>query len=90
MFRVWGKTVIRGHMINEYTACIEDYTLNRTRKVYAALDEICENLHISKPYWLELNQKDFIRFAKTRFTQDNFMETIDFDYLDFQVVEEDY
>ena len=90
MFRVWGKTVRRGHKLNEHIACIDDHTLNRTRKVYAALDEICQNLNISKPYWLELNQKDFIKFSKTRFTQDNFMESIDFDYLEFQVIEEDY
>ncbi|MBQ8923438.1 MAG: hypothetical protein IJ053_01455 [Lachnospiraceae bacterium] len=90
MFRVWGRTVKRGHTIKEYTACIEDYTLNRTRKVYAALDEICQNLKLPKPYWLNLNQKDFIQFAKTRFTQDNFMDKIDFDYLEFQVIEEDY
>lgn len=28
-------------------------------------------------------------FAKTRFYQDNFMEQIDFDYLEIQVIEED-
>ena len=29
------------------------------------------------------------RHAKARFTQDNFIETIDFDYLEIQIIEED-
>ena len=33
--------------------------------------------------------KDFKRHAKTRFTQDSFIEAIDFDYLEIQIIEED-
>ena len=33
--------------------------------------------------------KEFQRVAKTRFRQDSFLETIPFDYLEFQVIEED-
>ena len=40
--------------------------------------------------WLDKNKQEFIRHARTRFYQDNFIEQIDFDYLDFQVIEEDY
>ena len=64
--------------------------MRRTQKVYAALDEICDVMDLSHPVWLKANQEDFIRHARTRFTQDNFMESIDFDYLDFNVIEEDY
>lgn len=35
------------------------------------------------------NKREFISHARTRFYQDNFIEHIDFDYLDFQVIEED-
>ena len=31
---------------------------------------------------------DFKRHDKTRFTSDNFIETIDFDYLEIEVIEE--
>ncbi len=33
--------------------------------------------------------KDFKRHSKTRFTKDSFIEHIDFDYLEIQVIEED-
>ena len=45
---------------------------------------------LEKPMWLDKNKQEFIRHARTRFYQDNFIEQIDFDYLDFQVIEEDY
>ena len=32
---------------------------------------------------------DFKRHNKTRFTQDSFVESIDFDYLEIQIIEED-
>ena len=33
--------------------------------------------------------RDFKKHSKTRFYQDNFIEQIDFDYLEIQVIEED-
>lgn len=90
MFRIWGKIITDNKVIKDHTACIEDYTISRTKKVYQALDEICMEFDLPKPIWLKKNQQDFIRSAKTRFTADNFIEAIDFDYLDFQVIEEEY
>ena len=36
-----------------------------------------------------MNIRDFRRIARTRFYRDSFVEEIPFDYLDFQVIEED-
>ncbi|MGN0435399.1 MAG: hypothetical protein ACI4D8_02075 [Wujia sp.] len=90
MFRVWGRIIKANKLVADYTACIDDYTLTRTQKVYKALDEICYELNLSRPIWLQLNKKDFIRYSRTRFTQDSFIDDIDFDYLAFQVIEEEY
>ncbi len=90
MFRVWGKLIKDNRLLRDTVICIEDYTLSRTKKVYQALDDICYEFDLAKPIWLDGNKKDFIRQARTRFTKDNFMEEIEFDFLDFQVIEEDY
>lgn len=90
MFRMWGRLMKGNKMLKDHTVCIEDYTKSRTAKVYQALDEICYEFDLATPIWLKSNQNDFIYHAKTRFTQDNFVEHIEFDYLDFQVLEEDY
>ena len=69
--------------------CNEDLSLTRTKKIFAALDELCYAFDLSKPIWLDVTVSEFKRHNKTRFTQDNFVETIGFDYLEIQVIEED-
>ena len=46
------------------------------------------HLTLKKPMWLESTIQDFKYHDKARFTQDNFIETVDFDYLEIQVIEE--
>lgn len=88
MFRMWGKIFQENRMLKDTVICVES-DLNRTRKVYQALEEICYEFDLSKPLWLESNKNDFVCHSKTRFTKDSFVEDIDFDYLEIQVIEED-
>ena len=88
MFRVWGKLFQDNHMLKDMTVC-NDTADTRTHKVFQALDEMCYEFDLSKPIWLDSNIREFQRHAKTRFRQDSFMEEVDFDYLEFHVIEED-
>ena len=88
--RIWCKLFKRNHMIKDTVAEFYDPAMSRTAKVYASLEQACYEFDLEKPIWLDKNKRDFIRHARTRFTSDNFIEEIDFDYLDFQVIEEDY
>ena len=88
MFRIWGKLFKDNHLIKDTTSC-NDSDSSRTQKVFSALDEICNEFDLGKPIWLESNIREFKRHAKTRFHQDSFIEEIDFDYLEFHVIEED-
>ena len=88
MFRMWGKIWKDNHLIKDTVACISDYSLSRTQMVFQALDEICYTFDLSKPIWLDANIHDFQVHDKTRFGQDNFIEQIDFDYLEIHVIEE--
>lgn len=90
MFRIWGKLIKNNRLLRDTVICIDDSGMTRTAKVYKCLEDICYEFDLAKPVWLKANQNDFIRHARTRFTQDNFVESIDFDYLDFQVIEEEY
>jgi hypothetical protein len=76
-------------MIKDMVVCNDNGELRRTQKVFAAIDDICNSYDLSKPIWLESTIADFKRHDKTRFTQDNFIEPIDFDYLEIHVIEED-
>ncbi len=67
-----------------------DPDMTRTKKVFAALDQACMNFDLEVPIWLDSNIADFQRTSKTRFRQDSFIEHIDFDFMEFQVIEEDF
>ena len=83
-FKIWEDT----HLIQTETI-EEDTEDTRTHKIFHALEEACLKFDLAKPIWFESNITEFGRHAKTRFYKDNFVEEIEFDYLEMQVIEED-
>ncbi len=61
----------------------------RTHKVFNAVKEAAYRLDIGTPIWLDVTIDSFKRHSKARFTQDAFIEPIEFDYLEMEVLEED-
>ena len=74
-------------MIKDMTVC-DDSDDTRTHKIFRALEDICYSWDLGKPIWLDSTILEFQRRKKTRFYQDNFIETIDFDFLEIQIIEE--
>ena len=87
MFRLWGKIFKDNRLLADTVAC-RDEEDTRTHKVFGALEEICYALDLEKPTWLDVNVREFQAHDKTRFRQDSFIEQVDFDYLEIQVIEE--
>ncbi len=88
MFRLWAKEFKDNRMLMD--TVIEDSSDDtRTHKIFNALEEVCLQFDLGKPIWLDSTVSDFKRHSKTRFSQDNFIEEITFDYLEIQVIEED-
>lgn len=88
MFRLWAKEFKDNHMIKD--TVIEDPSDDtRTHKVFRAIDEICCRFDLGKPIWLDSTIQEFKRHDKARFRQDNFIEPVDFDFLEIHVIEED-
>ena len=75
MFRLWGKEFKDNRMLRDTVICDES-------------DEICYEFDLSKPIWLDSTIEEFKRHDKARFYQDNFVDSIDFDYLEIHVIEE--
>ena len=88
MFRLWGKIFKDNHMVRDTVIENGDYSMSRTEMIFAALEDICYEFDLGKPIWLDATIQDFKRHDKARFTKDNFIETIEFDYLEIQVLEE--
>lgn len=88
MFRLWAKIFKDNRMLQDI--CIENPECDsRTHKVFNALEKACYEFDLGKPIWLDKTVAEFKKHAKARFTQDNFIESIDFDYLEIQIIEED-
>lgn len=87
MFRLWGKLFKDNRMVKDMTVC-DDSSDTRTHKIFRGLEDICYAWDMGKPIWLDSTIQDFQRHKKTRFYQDNFIETIDFDFLEIQIIEE--
>ena len=88
MFRMWGKIWKDNRLVKDTVICISDYSLSRTQMVFQSLDEICIQFDLGHPIWMGFTIREFQRHDKARFYQDSFVETIDFDFLEIQVIEE--
>ena len=87
--RIWFKMFDDTHLVK--TETIEDDSQEtRTYKIFAALELACHLFDLGVPIWLDHNVQEFQKNGKTRFYQDNFIEEIEFDYLEMQILEEDY
>ena len=87
MFRLWGKIIKDNHLIKDMTVS-NDTEDTRTHKIFQALEAICYAWDLSRPIWLDSTIAEFKRHSKARFYHDNFIESIDFDYLEIQILEE--
>ena len=88
MFRLWSKIYKDNRMLKD-TVIKDDSDDTRTHKIFRALDQTCYEFDLARPIWLDATIKEFKKHDKARFTQDNFVESIDFDYLEIHVIEED-
>ena len=83
-----GKIIKNNHLLKDTVISIGDYSLSRTQMVFQALDEICYEFDLEKPIWLDATVREFQIHSKARFTRDCFIEAVDFDFLEIQVIEE--
>ena len=90
MFRMWCKLIDNSrHIVRQVTIENPDTDINRTRKVFEGIEEACVAFDLGQPIWLDANIAEFKRRSKVRFNQDNFIEHIEFAYMEVEVIEED-
>ncbi len=85
--RIWFKIWKNNRLVKD-TVIADESDDTRTHKIFRALEEVCYEFDLSKPIWLDATVEEFKRHGKARFTQDNFVEGIDFDFLEIHVIEE--
>ncbi len=83
-FKLWKDARLKREITVERNE--ED---SRTHKVFHALEDAAHAFDLAVPIWLEKNIKDFKRSSHCRFTQDSFLEPLEYDYMEMIVLEED-
>ncbi len=87
MFRMWIK-LMKDNRIQKERVYEDASDVNRTKKVFMGVGEAVKGWDLASPVWLPNNIEEFQKRSRTRFYQDNFMEAIEFDFLELQVIEE--
>lgn len=86
--RIWFKLFKDNHLLKDTVIEVYDFTMTRTEKIFHAVSEACLEFDLSQPIWLDNNIREFKRHDKTRFTADNFVESIPFDFMEIHIIEE--
>ncbi len=88
MFRLWGRIFQKNRMLKDIVIP-DNSDCSRTAKVVHAVEAVCREFDLAQPIWLDSNIREFQLRSKTRFSADNFIEAVDFDYLEISMLEED-
>lgn len=89
MLRVWAKMMKGSHMLRDYVAVNEEVRWSPSQRLEDCMDQICHELDLAKPIWLDQNYEELNRFGKTAFRQDHFIEPIAFQMLEIEIIEMD-
>lgn len=79
MIRIWAKVMKKDKIIKQYMfekSGIIDYS-----EFFDYLREICENLDIATPVLIKTHLFNYAKYNNVRFTQNDFVEQINFDKL---------
>ncbi|MBQ7677709.1 MAG: hypothetical protein IJT32_05690 [Lachnospiraceae bacterium] len=87
--KLWFKEWKDARMVGD--TVIEDYSdETRTHKIFNGVKEAAYRLDIGTPQWFDATVAAFKKHGKARFNRDAFIEPVDFDYLEIEILEEDY
>ena len=80
---LWVRVIRHHHISRQITEPC------RREEPEEALAEACRKLDLSRPLWLDKNQREWDEFGQTRFLPDAFVEQVDFDRLEIEFIDPD-
>ena len=83
--RLIGRLIKSTVIVQESDVELFDENISFTDLLSKCLVENCRRLDITVPVWMDKNTKEFARYRKTFFTQEQFLETVYFDKFEIQL-----
>ncbi|MBI4857782.1 MAG: hypothetical protein HY818_13670 [Acetobacterium woodii] len=88
MVRIWGKLIKRNKFLEEKVIEFDNQSLNMNDNIQAALETFCHDFDLEKPMWFDKNTKELNQISKTSFGEDQFIESIWFDCLEIEIIDD--
>lgn len=89
MLRVWGivrkNNKILQDMVSEY---LRD-DIKEIDMLHQCIQNICYEFDLQRPMWLPKNQREYEDYRRIILNQDNFIEAIDFDTLELEILDDE-
>lgn len=87
--RAWGTIHKKNKIISSARAKSDNIDISEA--LNECLESIYKELDISEPVWVSKHAKELSRFSRTKFTSADFIEPVNFDYLEieFTMTDED-
>ena len=87
MYKLWAKKIKSNKIIDSIVVKNkEDISLEQKRD--KCLKEICKKLDISVPVWLKKHDFEFSQFKYVIFYSHDFIDEIDFDKLEIELIDD--
>lgn len=87
MYKLWAKK-IKDSKIIESLNIKNDENISLTEKREKCFKEIFKLLDLSMPIWLKKHDKEFTEFKNVTFYPDDFIDYIDFDKLEIDLLDD--
>ncbi len=82
MLKIWAKTIVREKITRDLMYIRAEKFFERD--FHTHLMEICHELDIPTPVVLKSHKQNFMRFNITKFRASDFVESVDFEYLQLE------
>lgn len=89
MFRLWGKIIKNNKFIHDQVIEFTDSKQSKAEMIDESLNQLAIAFDIQKPMWFDKNTKELSDFSVTRFLPDQFIESVDFDFFEIEIIEQD-
>lgn len=90
MYRLWGKIITNNDIKDDYVFELEASELSKAEKLKKGIEALCYHFDLTRPMWFSDNESGIKQIGKTRFIDHHFIEPINFDYLEIEILEDDH
>lgn len=87
MYKLWAKKIKDNKIIASLNTKNNE-NIASSQKLDKCFKEICQKFDLSVPLWLEKHDAEFSQFKYVTFYHDDFIDDIDFDKLEIELIDD--